>query len=282
MGNKIRLGDLLVRAGLITDSDLRVVLAQQKQHGGRLGEHLVRVNLCSEEQIARALAQQLGLVYNDLARQPSPAITSLIPEKVAARLQALAVGYDPRTQQLSVAFSDPLDEEAIEEIARITGKAIAPQVTPANPLRRAIEHAYFGVEVRDEGTKEFELVDIHGRATRVSAGGAYQPDEDAPLLSTGDMEPLNTGENAPLALQVEEGSGEHPPLSAQQPAAPKPAPLRVAPPAPRPAPKPAPAAAAAADGAGEEALRTVWALAELLIERGYFTRAELMKTLRGK
>ena len=116
MANKIRLGDLLVRVGLITDSDLRVVLALQKQHGGRLGEHLVRVNLVTEEQIARAVAQQLSLAYNDLARPPPPAVTALLPQKVAARLQALPVAYDARTQQLSVAFSDPLDEDALADL----------------------------------------------------------------------------------------------------------------------------------------------------------------------
>jgi hypothetical protein len=31
---------------------------------------------------------------------------------------------------------------------------------------------------------------------------------------------------------------------------------------------------------GEEALKMVWSIAELLIERGYFTRADLMKSLR--
>lgn len=283
MTNKVRLGDLLVRAGLIKDSDLRVVLAQQKQHGGRLGEHLVRVNLATEEQIARALAHQLGLTYNDLSKPPPPAVTALLPEKVAARLQALAVGVDPRTRQLAVAFSDPLDEDAVAEVARITGRPVTVQVTPANPLRRAIEHAYFGVEVRDEGTSEFQLVDIHGRGKTVKVGTHAAEDGDLPELGTSDFEAIHTGEAEPL-----DGALEHAPLTgspARTAPRPTPPPARATPPPVRPAPprKPAPPPVSeTVPDAGEEALRTVWALADLLIERGYFTRADLLMSLRKK
>ena len=259
MSNKVRLGDLLVRVGLISDSDLRVVLALQKQHGGRLGEHLVRVNLVTEEQIARALAQQLALPYNDLVQPPSPSVTSLLPEKVASRLQALPVAFDARTQHLSVAFADPLDDDAVAEVARATGKQIAVQVTPANQLRRAIEHAYFGLEVSDEGTSEFQLVDIHGRGKTIKVG--VQPaeadgDDELPVLETGDFEAIGTSELVAVSLEDRYGS-EHAPLGRAPPVA-------------------------ASEGAGEEALRTVWALADLLIERGYFSRAEMMKSLRSK
>jgi hypothetical protein len=294
----MRMGDLLLRAGLISDSDLRVALAQQKQHGGKLGEHLVRVNLLTEETLARALAQQLGLQYTDLSQPPSPAIAQLLPEKVAARLQALPTAFDPRTGVLTVAVSDPLDDEAMDEVARFTGKQIVAQVTPANILRRAIEHSYFGVELKDEGTSEFQLVDIHGRGKTVHVGD----DHELPELGTSELMPISEDD-----LQ---GSEPQPVEPAPQPAA-RPAPMRIAPTAPTrvpssgnftpagarppgqagqpqrtpaagaPPPKPAPQASAAHD-AGDEALKMVWAIADLLIERGYFTRADLMRNLRGK
>jgi hypothetical protein len=235
MGTKIRLGDLLVRAGLITENDLRVVLAQQKQHGGRLGEHLVRVNLCTDEQIARALARQLGLAFNDLSRIPPSPVISILPEKVASRLQALAVAYEPRTGQLTVAVADPLDDDLLMEVARVTGKSITAQVSSGLALRRAIEHAYVGVEVRDDGTSEFQLVDIHGREKAV-----HVDEEDLPSLGTGELMPLDSGELQPLQESDLKNAD------------------------------------------GEEALKMVWSIAELLIERGFFTRADLMKSLRKR
>src|SRR3954466_10494877 len=104
MAIKVRLGDLLVKDGLIRDSDLRTMLAQQRQHGGRLGEHLIRVGLCSEEQIAQALARQLGIPFNDMSDQPAPALSKLIPHDKATKLQALAMGINPFASRLPVAF----------------------------------------------------------------------------------------------------------------------------------------------------------------------------------
>lgn len=272
---KIRMGDFLVRAGLITESELRVALAQQKVHGGRLGEHLIRVNLLTEETLARALAQQLGIPFNDMSESSSPAIAQLLPEKFAARLQALPVAYDARSATLTVAVSDPLDDNTAAEVARVTGKQISLQVAPLNLLRRAIEHAYFGVEVTDEGTSEFQLVDIHGR------GKIVRVDEDQELPE------LGTSELMPLDEEALRDDREHVPLEqvAAPPPAPaaRPGPMRIAPPVPKAAPRVAPVPKGARDAngeAGEEALRTVMALADLLVERGYFTRAELMKSLR--
>lgn len=260
---KQRMGELLVRAGLITESDLRVALAQQKQHGGRLGEHLVRVNLVTDEQIGRALALQLGLPFNDLSRQAAPALTALLPEKVAARLQALPVSYDSATGVLSIAVADPTDDELATELARITNRNVALQVTTGELIRRGIERAYFGVEVRDEGTSEFELVDIHGQGkkVKVSSQGERRAspavlEDELPEIGTSELMPIGDELDAPLAMTFK--------------------------PAARPA-SPAPASKTAPDpGAAEEALRMIWALADLLVERGYLSRADLMKRLREK
>ena len=296
---KIRMGDLLVRAGLITESDLRVALAQQKQHGGKLGEHLVRVNLLTEDTLARALAQQLGLQFNDMSEPPRAAISGLLPEKAAARLQALPTTFDARTGLLSVAVSDPLDEDALAEVAHMTGKQVVAQVTPANVLRRAIEHAYFGVELSDEGTREFQLVDIHGRGTTVKVN----EEQELPEIGNAELTPLSDddvveGELAPLDAQPEEAPAKPGPMrieptahvqaQPQRPPFPPPAGARQsspgqATPAPRTAPPPPVAQPQTPSSqAGDEALGMVWAIAELLIERGYFTRAELMRHLRSK
>src|SRR5436305_413633 len=95
MAIKQKLGDLLVRDGLITEADLRTMLAQQRQHGGRIGEHLIRVNLCSEEQIAQALARQLNIPFNDMSEQPAPALSKLMPHDKASKFQALPMGNNP-------------------------------------------------------------------------------------------------------------------------------------------------------------------------------------------
>ena len=101
------------------------------------------------------------------------------------------------------------------------------------------------------------MTDVRGgaRSVKVHSRTAAPQEEELLELSESDMEPL--ADDAP----------EEP-----QPAVPR-----------RIAPGPARSAAAAVQASsesGEEALRTVWAMADLLIEHGYFTRAELMKALR--
>ena len=255
MVNKLRLGDLLVRDGLIRESDLRTMLAQQKQHGGRLGEHLVRVNLCTEEQIAQALARQMNIPFTDLSDPPPPAMSKLIPRDKAMKLQILAVGNNPFATRVGVAIGDPTDTKTIMEAEKVVGRPIQVHVAPALALRRAIEAAYLSVDLRDEGTSEFQVTDVRGGSRSIKVRSAHH--EEAPELDEADIEPL------PEAAIEEEEPDEGP--------APQPRRLAPAPPI---------AAQASGSDSGEEALRMVWALADLLIERGYCTRAELMKKLR--
>jgi hypothetical protein len=262
MAIKVRLGDLLVKDGLITESDLRTMLAQQKQHGGKLGQHLVRVNLCTEEQIAQALARQLGMPFNDLSNMPAPAVFKLIPRDAAVRLQALAVGMDPFAKRLPVAFADPTDAKAMMEVERIVGRPLTPQVSSALMLRRAIEQSYYGLDLRDEGTSEFQITGLGGQVKNVQVKRPAQPaaEEEVQELSEAELEPIEEAE----------------PIVEAAPA-PRPAMHRIAPHAAA-----APAPDAGGSEAGEEALRMVWALADVLIEKGYFTRTELTRRLRAK
>ena len=57
----IRLGDLLIKAKVITDSQLKSALAEQAKWGGRLGEILVRMNIVTEDMLVKALSKQLNL-----------------------------------------------------------------------------------------------------------------------------------------------------------------------------------------------------------------------------
>src|SRR5438105_3802127 len=131
MAIKLRLGDLLVKDGLITEADLRTMLAQQRQHGGRIGEHLIRVNLCSEEQIAQALARQLNIPFNDMSEPPAPALNKLMPHDKASKFQALPMGNNPFASRLPVVFADPTDIKGTMEVEKIVGRPIQIQVGPA-------------------------------------------------------------------------------------------------------------------------------------------------------
>src|SRR5436309_10875265 len=81
-----KIGECLVQAGLITETDLQTALAEHKRSGERLGAVLVRMNLATDRQIAKALAYQLGFAYINLAENvPDPAAVILIPKDVALK-----------------------------------------------------------------------------------------------------------------------------------------------------------------------------------------------------
>lgn len=57
----IRLGDLLVKAKVISESQLKAALAEQQKWGGKLGELLVRMNFLTEDMLVKALSKQMNV-----------------------------------------------------------------------------------------------------------------------------------------------------------------------------------------------------------------------------
>jgi len=84
-----KIGECLIQAGLISEEDLQVALAEHKKTGERVGSVLVRLNLATEKQITKALAYQLGFPYISLGDEPpDPAAIVLISKDVALKRSA--------------------------------------------------------------------------------------------------------------------------------------------------------------------------------------------------
>ena len=66
-----KIGECLIQAGLITERDLQIALAEHQRTGERIGAVLVRLNFATEKQITKALAYQLGFPYASLADEPA-------------------------------------------------------------------------------------------------------------------------------------------------------------------------------------------------------------------
>ena len=74
---KIRLGDLLIQQGLLTDEQLKFALDEQKRSGRKLGRIVVDSSFVTEEAISQALARQLQITYVDLKHfTPKPELIS--------------------------------------------------------------------------------------------------------------------------------------------------------------------------------------------------------------
>jgi type IV pilus assembly protein PilB len=136
-----KIGECLIQAGLITEEDLLVALAEHKRTGERVGVVLVRLNLATEKQITKALAYQLGFPYASLTDEPpDPAAIVLIPKDLALKRVCVAVKLEKNL--LTVAMSDPLLFSLVQDLEFQTGYRIRQVVAPRTDILEAIEHGY--------------------------------------------------------------------------------------------------------------------------------------------
>ncbi len=63
---KVRLGELLIEKGLITDSQLQLALGEQKKLGRKIGATLVELGMIDQHGLLDSLASQLGIPLIDL------------------------------------------------------------------------------------------------------------------------------------------------------------------------------------------------------------------------
>ncbi len=144
-----RLGEVLVRADLITDEQLDAALSTQQRSGGKIGEVLVRELIVTEEQIAGALAQQKGLEHVNLASTTvDPVVAQMLPIGMARRRQVIPIAL--RGETILLAMADPLDVEAIDETEIRTAHKVEPVVAAASQVRYAIEKFIAGADALQE------------------------------------------------------------------------------------------------------------------------------------
>jgi type IV pilus assembly protein PilB len=136
-----KIGECLIQAGLITEEDLQIALAEHKKTGERIGAVLVRLNFATEKQITKALAYQLGFPYASLNDDPpDPAAVVLIPKDVALKRVCVAVKLEKNL--LTVAMSDPLLFSLVQDLEFQTGYRIKQVVATKSDILEAIENGY--------------------------------------------------------------------------------------------------------------------------------------------
>ena len=136
-----RLGDILVRKGLLNEDRLTQALASQKSSGSRLGEVLAAMGWLSEEDLARALAEQYDYDYIELdALEPDPEALKIVSGRWSLSKNILPIGFlDGR---LEVAISDPIDVESTDELRTRTGAPLIICISKSSSLRNAIIRSY--------------------------------------------------------------------------------------------------------------------------------------------
>ncbi|HEX6408134.1 MAG TPA: type IV-A pilus assembly ATPase PilB [Gemmatimonadales bacterium] len=136
-----RLGEILLREGLVTREQLAQALAEQKNSKHRLGYVLVKLGLVQELEITKLLARQYRMPAVDLSRfEVDPKIIKLVPADMATKSVVLPLKREGRT--LTVAMADPTDLGLLEDLKFITRFDLFPVIAGEYTLRNLIERHY--------------------------------------------------------------------------------------------------------------------------------------------
>jgi type IV pilus assembly protein PilB len=180
-----RIGDLLLREGLVTQDQLNKALQDQRHNGTRVGYNLVKLGFVKETDLTRMLARQHKMPAVDLTKfQVDPRVAKLIPGELALKHSVLPLKRDGRT--LTVAMSDPASMSVLDDIKFITRLDIFPVIAGEFTLRNAIEKFYASGEAQMENLlaeideDDVEILESENENAADNAGSALV--DEAPVV----------------------------------------------------------------------------------------------------
>ena len=185
---KIRIGDLLVEAGAITEEELQEALAYQKENGGRIGNVIMELGFISQELLITVLTTQMGIDYIELkACKLDEDLLKQVPENLVNKYKAIPIGYDENNPNiLRVAMVDPMDLNAIDDIGIATNTQVEPLLAMEDDVMEAIGKYY-------------------GNAQAMEAAEQYRKEMQENGVNDADEEALNEDiENSPIVLLVKQ------------------------------------------------------------------------------
>ncbi len=148
-----RLGDILVRSGLLSNEQLEFALREQSRSGVRLGQILVDYGMIEESKLYDALARMTGMPRLSLLTiEIDRHAANMTDSESALRHGMLPVARDQRAKILVVAVTDPTDVLPLDEIAFRTGFRVRAVLGSETEVGRLIRHHFFGEPLkRDTG-----------------------------------------------------------------------------------------------------------------------------------
>jgi len=193
MAGRLKLGEILLKAGVITQEQLNSALEDQRHYGGRLATILLERRIITEKVYFKALSAQLKIPAVDFSRSSIPeAICRLVPREMAEKhvVFPVATRRTPGGNVLLLAMSDPTNVPAQDEIRFLTGFKVEPLIGLENIIRSVIREFWY--EQGGKGSysykpdvdlaagaaeaKEQQMEVLHGEERRV----AHQPAPAAP------------------------------------------------------------------------------------------------------
>jgi Type II secretion system (T2SS), protein E, N-terminal domain len=142
---KKRLGEMLIEAGAIDETQLHAALGHQRKWGGKLGQALLDLKLVTEPQIVSALSRKFGYEIANvagLAKTPQlEAVLKLVPRELALRQILLPIAGD--SNSITVAMADPSNIAVVDELSFRTGRRIRIVLGGDREIAAAVRRLYY-------------------------------------------------------------------------------------------------------------------------------------------
>ena len=183
--SNLKIGQILINDGYITEEQLQTVLAKQKEEGNkgkRVADLLIEDKIVTEQQVCKALEKQLLIPYVDLDELKLPEdVGSLIPEEMATSNQVVPIEREGRF--LTIAIADPLNYQGIKDISIATKMKVRPVIAEKSKIEAKLRELYAAQKALDDA-KEF-LESKGGGKTQAQIEA-----EEAAKSASGDDQPI--------------------------------------------------------------------------------------------
>lgn len=155
--NRIRIGDLLVQKGYITDDQLSAALEEQREKKQRLGEVLISLGYVTEEQFAAVYCDQSGIDPVDLKEvKLNEDLLQMIGEEIMRKQELIPFAYDEDNFNcIKVAMADPMNLGAMDDVQLITGMEVKPFYCSASQINIQLDKLY-GKKQAMEAAEQFQ------------------------------------------------------------------------------------------------------------------------------
>jgi type IV pilus assembly protein PilB len=178
-----RLGELLVRGGVVTRDQLNKALEVEKHNGSNVIQELVRLGFTTEDRLTQFLASQFGIEKVSLeAADLSETVFNLVPAELIQKHAIVPVKLLGST--LTVAMADPTNLIAINEVQFITGYGVRAVLASSSEIKKILEKRYGSVSydevLKKFGESEMEIVQAE---EEISLQDLERATQEAPVVT---------------------------------------------------------------------------------------------------
>ncbi len=181
MNTNLRIGDILVEKGYVTEAQMQQALAWQKEHRDkRVGQILMELGFVSEAQVLDALASRLHLEIIDVAQQNVELqAVGMVNRELCEKNLILPINV--QGHNMTIVTNDPLNYFALEEVRQQTGCQLQIYLSEEEPLRKAVSYYFAEVSARKAATQvntDFSVSETEELAIEDLDAG----DDEAPII----------------------------------------------------------------------------------------------------